>query len=123
MFAVRLLCCCATEYVVFLLPGAAVRRMALRMAGLLTPLPPLPPPPEPADDVDRGVAAALAAVSEARALAIIAASALALCAALGTGALPVPTDAVGAVELDGGEEEVEAGYADPTPTPPSAKPD
>lgn len=48
---------------IFVLPGAALRRIALRMAGLLTP-------PELAGVV--GVA-----VSDARALAIIAASALA----------------------------------------------
>ena len=90
------------------LPGTAVRRIALRMAGLLMP-PPLPPPPPEADG--EGVAAALAAVNDARALAIIAASALALCVAFGAEALPVPT-ASGAVELD--EDWQEA-------TPPSAK--
>lgn len=78
-----------------------MRRMALRMAGLLTPLPP-PPPPEAADEDARGVA--LEAVSDARALAIIAASALARCVAFGAEALPVPT-ASGAVELDEGWHE------------------
>ena len=86
------------------LPGTAVRRIALRMAGLL-----IPPPPPPPDADGKGVAAALAAVNEARALAIIAASALALCVAFAAEALPVPT-ASGAVELDWQEA-----------TPPSAK--
>ena len=61
------------------LPGAAVRKMALRMAGLFTPPP--PPPPDGAGGAPD--------VSEANALAIIAASALARDAA----GCPAPTDA------------------------------
>lgn len=56
-----------------LLPGAALRRMALKIAGLL-----IPPPPPPELAGDEGVVVdALVAVREAKALAIIAASALA----------------------------------------------
>lgn len=66
--------------------------MALKMAGLLTP-----PPPELAGD--EGVA-----VRDARALAIIAASALAFRAALDTEAVAVPT---AVVEPDVGGSEAE----------------